>query len=317
MTILFLDTAHPVLIESLRADGHTCTEGYSWSREKILASMTGVNGICIRSRIFLDKEFLDASPDLKFIARAGAGMESIDVNYAKQKGIVCLNSPEGNRVAVGEHAAGMLLSLFNNLNKTDHQVRAGRWIREENRGVELSGKTVGIIGYGNMGSAFAKCLSGFGCTVLAYDKYLNSSRDINARLTSMEELFDQSDIISLHIPLTQETEYLVNDAFLNSFKKNIYVVNTARGKCIRISDLVKNLKTGKVKGACLDVLEYEDLSFEKFSITGAGLLENADWQYLISAENVLFSPHIAGWTFESLEKIALVLLEKIRHLQHQ
>lgn len=312
MRILFIDEAHPVLIESLRADGHECVEGYTLDRSSILAGMKGVHGVCIRSRILLDKEFFDASPDLKFVARAGAGMESIDVNYAESKNVICLNSPEGNRDAVAEHAIGMLLSLFNNLNRADQEVREGKWIREANRGVELNGKTVGIIGFGNMGSTFAKRLRGFDCSVLVYDKYLKNFGADHAREATMEELFDQADVISLHVPLTLETEYMVNDAFLSSFRKPIYLINTARGKCLRISDLVNHLRSGKVKGACLDVLEYEDLSFEKFSIEKSGLLNQPDWQFLIHSQNVMFSPHIAGWTFESLEKIALVLLEKIR-----
>lgn len=314
MRILFIDEAHPLLIESLREDGHECVEVYTLDRKSILEGMKGVHGVCIRSRILLDKEFFDASPDLVFVARAGAGMESIDVNYARSKNVICLNSPEGNRDAVAEHALGMLLSLLNNLSKADKEVRNGKWIREANRGVELNGKTVGIIGYGNMGSTFARRLRGFDCSVLAYDKYLKNYGDGFVQEATMSDLFERADVVSLHVPLTPETDYLVNDSFLSGFRNSIYIINTARGKCLRISDLVSHLKSGKVKGACLDVLEYEDLSFEKFNIERAEFLRTAEWQYLISSDKVILSPHIAGWTFESLEKIAAVLLAKIREL---
>lgn len=312
MRILFIDTAHPLLIGSLLNDGHECIEAYDWSREKILSSMKGIDGVCLRSRILLDKEFFDASTDLKFVARAGAGMESIDVAYAKSKNVACLSSPEGNRDAVAEHAIGMLLSLFNNLNKADREVRDGKWIREANRGNELNGKTVGIIGYGNMGSTFAKRLRGFDCKILVYDKYVSGFSNEYVTEVPIDEIYHEAEVLSLHVPLTKETEYMMNEEFINRFKNPFYLINTARGKCVRTSDLVNALKSGKIAGTCLDVLEYEDLSFEKFSIHAAGLNENPDWNYLISSDNVILSPHIAGWTFESLEKIAFTLLTKIR-----
>lgn len=314
MNILFIDTAHSFLIDSLRGDGHRCIEAYDWNREKILSEIKNIQGIVIRSRIVIDRQFLDAAIDLKFIARAGAGMESIDLEYAGQKNVKCLNSPEGNRDAVAEHAIGMLLSLFNNLNRADRQIRNGEWKREENRGVELNGKTVGIIGYGNMGSTFAKRLKGFDCKILVYDKYLKSIRDSYVEQVEMNRLFEEADVLSLHVPLTDETTYLVDDIFINRFEKAFYLINTARGKCVRIADVVKNIKSGKIKGACFDVLEYEDLSFEKFSIEQAGLKENPDWQYLIQSDQVMLSPHIAGWTHESLKKIAEVLYSKIKAL---
>lgn len=314
MKILFVDTAHPLLWESLIADGHECVEAFTLSREEILSHMSTTHGIMIRSRITIDKEFLDKSPALKFIARAGAGMESIDVEYAKQKGVACLNSPEGNRNAVGEQALGMLLSLFNNLNRADRQIRAGEWVREKNRGHELEGKTVGIIGFGNMGSAFAEKLKGFNCKILAYDKYKTNFANEYIAESSLEEIKNNADVLSLHIPLTSETTFLFDDLFINSFAKPFYLINTARGKCVSIHDLVSGLKSGKVIGACLDVYEYEDTSFEKFSIESAGLLNNPDWKYLISSDQVVLSPHIAGWTVESLRKIAEVLVSKIRKL---
>ena len=314
MNILFIDTVHPLLWEMLLKDGHQCTDGSGWTESMIHVRIPDFDGVVIRSRIQIGKDLLDGANQLKFIARAGAGMESIDVNYATKKGIVCLNSPEGNRDAVGEHALGMLLMLFNNLNRADHQVRAGNWIREKNRGIELQGKTVGLIGYGNMGSAFASKLSGMDCRVIVYDKYRKNFSDKHVHEEGMEELFRETDVLSLHVPLTEETTFLVNDEFISKFFRDIFIINTARGKCIRTADLVKNMKSGKVQGACLDVIEYEDTSFEKFSPGNTSVQENPDWQYLIHSEKVVLSPHIAGWTFESHEKISRVLYEKIAAL---
>lgn len=317
MKILFIDTAHPILQLLLEAAGHECVRGDKLSREEILNLIPDYQGVIIRSRIQLDKEFIDKAAQLKFIGRVGAGMESIDVKYAESKNIVCLNSPEGNRDAVGEHAIGMLLSLFNNLNRADREVKSGKWSREANRGVELQGKTVGIIGYGKMGSAFAKKLSGFDCTVIAHDKYLEGFSDPYVKEVSMQEIFDDTDVLSLHIPLNAETRFLVNDVFINSFRKNIYVINTSRGKCLNTDDLVKNLKTGKVLGACLDTLEYEETSFEKFSISSTEPGSQATWKYLSESDNVILSPHIGGWTKESNEKLAKILAEKILNLSSE
>jgi D-3-phosphoglycerate dehydrogenase len=324
MKILFIDTAHPVLQKLFEENGNICDDGSKQSREEILKNISHYEGIIIRSRIRLDKEILDAAIKLKFVARAGAGMESIDVSYAESKGIVCLNSPEGSRDAVGEHAIAMLLALFNKLNKTDREVREGKWIREGNRGTELHGKTVGIIGYGNMGSSFAKKLSGFECNVIAYDKYKNNFSDAYVTEVSLEKIFDDADVLSLHVPLTDETEFMVDDVFIQHFKKNIYIINVARGRVVKTDDLVKNIKTGKVAGACLDVNEYEDSSFEKSGIQNpkppkASLAESGSeipesWKYLIGSDKAIFSPHIAGWTYESNEKIANVLFEKIKKL---
>ena len=303
--ILFIDTMHPLLQKELTRLGYKCIDGTKFSREKVKSIIHEYFGVAIRSRIFLDKEILQKATHLRFIARAGAGMESIDVTFAKQKGIICINSPEGNRDAVAEHALGMLLCLFNNINKADKEVREGKWIREENRGTELQGKTVGIIGYGNMGSAFAKRLQGFGVKVLAYDKYKREYGNQGVKEVGLNEIFKRTDVLSLHVPLTEETDYMMNDKFLNKFKKKIYVINTARGKIINTNDLVKNLKSGKVLGACLDVLEYEDTSFEKFKISPS-------LNYLTQSNKVILTPHIAGWTFESNEKIAKVLVGKIK-----
>ena len=264
-------------------------------------------GIVIRSRFKLDKEIIDKGKNLKFIARAGAGMENIDVAYAESKGIKCLHAPEGNRDAVGEHAIGMLLSLLNNLPRADKEVRNGIWIREGNRGTEIQGKTVGIIGYGNMGSAFAQRLKGFGVTVIAYDKYKKNFSDEYAKEATMEELFEKADIVSLHLPLTDETHYIANNNFFKKFKKNIYLINTARGENVKTDDLVENLKSGKVQGACLDVLEYESVSFEALDPNKMP----EPFKYLIQSDKVILTPHIAGWTFESHEKIAETLVRKI------
>jgi D-3-phosphoglycerate dehydrogenase len=263
-------------------------------------------GIVIRSRIAIDREFLDKAIRLKFIARVGAGMESIDTEYAVRKRVLCLNSPEGNRDAVGEHAIGMLLSLMNHLNRADQQVKRGIWEREGNRGTEIKGKTAGIIGYGNMGSAFAQRLRGFEAEVISWDKYKSGYSDGNTRETTLDELFASCDILSLHVPLTAETKYMVDGNFLDHFRKPLFLINTSRGPVVKTADLIAKLKSGKVLGAALDVLEYEDSSFERLSADPP-----EGMKYLMQAENVILSPHIAGWTVESRYKLARVLVDKI------
>lgn len=310
MTILFIDSNHPLLHQTLEKAGHTCDLQYKWTKEEILAHVQKYEGIVIRSRIKITKEIIDKATKLKFIARAGAGMENIDTAYAESKGIQCLHAPEGNRDAVAEHALGMLLSLFNNLCRANKEVREAKWIREGNRGVELMGKTVGIIGYGNMGSAFAQRLKGFGVTVLVYDKYKKGFGTDFIQEVSLDKVFEESDVISLHTPLTDETHYLINNEFINRFKKNIYIINTARGKSLNTADLVTNIRSGKVLGACLDVLEYEVTSFENLN---AATLPDA-FQYLVQSDKVMLSSHIAGWTHESNEKIASVLAGKILNI---
>ncbi len=310
MKILFLDSNHSILHETLEKAGHTCDLNYHWSAKEIINQVHLYDGIVVRSKIKITKEIIDKAVKFKFIARAGAGMENIDVEYAESKGIKCLHTPEGNRDAVGEHALGMLLSLFNNLCRANKEVREGKWIREGNRGIELMGKTVGIIGYGNMGSAFAERLRGFGVKVLVYDKYKKCFGTDNVIETTLEHIFEEADVLSLHTPLTKETEYFINDSFINNFKKHIYIINTARGKCLNTTDLVKNINSGKVAGACLDVLEYEMVSFENLDSSN---MPDA-FQYLIKSDKVVLSPHIAGWTKESNEKIARVLAEKIINL---
>ncbi|MFI5142032.1 MAG: 2-hydroxyacid dehydrogenase [Bacteroidia bacterium] len=305
--ILFIDSNHPRLHEMLMQQGFTCDLFYDKPADELKKLIPHYDGIVLRSKFKITKDIIDSAPNLKCIARVGAGMENIDVAYAEKKGIACVNSPEGNRDAVAEHALGMLLALFNNLIKANAEVRLGKWLREENRGVELCGKTIGIIGYGNMGAAFAKRLQGFGVKVLAYDKYKTNFGNEFVKESKVEDIFEQADVLSLHTPLTEETNYLINDAFINRFKKNIYIINTARGKCLNTADLVKNLENGKVLGACLDVLEYEAISFEGIDVKEMP----APMQYLVKSDKVILSPHIAGWTKESNIKLAEFLAEKI------
>lgn len=305
--ILFLDSNHPVMIETLRANGFECDEDYTSSKEEVMQKLHNYHGVVIRSRFKLDKVFLDAGTHLRCIGRAGAGMENIDVEYAASKGITCVHAPEGNRVAVGEHALGMLLSLMNNFRKSDNETRNGIWKREENRGTELTGKTVGIIGYGNMGSAFAKVLAGFDVKVLAYDKFKSGFTNDYVKESSLEDILDNADVLSMHVPLTADTLMMVNDAFLNAFRKPIWFINTSRGKVVQTSAVADALESGKIKGAALDVLEYESVSFEHLD---ADELPEP-FQRLRKMDNVIITPHIAGWTHESHVKIGKLIAEKM------
>jgi len=302
-----LDEVHPVLSERLAEAGFTCIQAADFSEEMCLNAVTNSDGIVIRSRFKMDAEFLDAAKQLKFIARSGAGMENIDVGYCEKRGITLFNAPEGNRNAVGEHALGMLLSLINHLNTSDQEVRLGKWDREGNRGEELDGKTVGIIGLGNNGSAFAKKLRGFDCRVLAHDKYKTKFSNEQVQEVDLETLVKESDVISFHIPQNEETIYFANDDFFNSLQKPIYLLNLSRGKIVETSALVNALKSGKVKAAGLDVLEYEKSSFESFFEQELP----SDFQYLLNAKNVLLTPHVGGWTTESYYKLSGVLADKI------
>ncbi|TXE12806.1 hydroxyacid dehydrogenase [Seonamhaeicola algicola] len=307
MKILHLDTNHPLLISQLQSLGFANHEDYTASKSEIESKISAYDGLIIRSRFTIDKQFLDAATNLKFIGRVGAGLENIDCEYAEKKGVYLISAPEGNRNAVGEHALGMLLSLFNKLNKADLEVRSGKWLREENRGIELDGKTVGLIGYGNMGKAFAKKLKGFDVEVLCYDIKDNIA-DENAKQVSLQELQEKVDVLSLHTPQTPLTLNMVNTNFINAFKKPFWLINTARGKSVVTNNLVSALKTGKILGAGLDVLEYEKASFE--SLFSSEMPEA--FQYLIQAKNVLLSPHVAGWTVESNEKLAQTIVDKIK-----
>ena len=303
MKIIFIDTTHPKLIKDLNYKGFICDQAYDKSRSEILKIIMNYDGIVIRSRFKIDKNFINAAKKLKFIARAGSGTENIDLHYANKKNIKCFNAAEGNRQAVAEHALAMILNLLNNIRVSDQEIRRGIWDREKNRGIELSGKTIGIIGFGNTGSSFAKILENFNVKILAYDKYKEKYKF----QSNLDEILEFSDIISLHIPLTEETKYLVNKNFIKKTKKPFYIINTSRGQCIETKALIKGLKDQKILGACLDVFEQEKNSFEKIA-------QNADLKYLIESNKTILTPHIAGWTFESNYKIAETLSKKIINL---
>ncbi len=307
MKILHLDTNHPCLISGFQELGFQNDEDYISSKEEIESKIEPYDGIVIRSRFKIDKQFIDKAKQLKFIARVGAGLESIDIAYAEKRGVYLIAAPEGNRNAVGEHALGMILALFNKLKKADNEIRHGKWLREANRGIELEGKTIGIIGYGNMGKAFAKKLKGFDAKVICYD-ILKGVGDENAQQVELEELFDKTDVLSLHTPQTELTNKMINNRLINKFKKSFYLINTARGSAVVTKDLVDGLKNDKILGACLDVLEYEKASFENF-YSDKNLPEA--FQYLIGSDKVLMSPHVAGWTVESKKKLAQTIVDKI------
>ncbi|MFY9242310.1 MAG: 2-hydroxyacid dehydrogenase [Polaribacter sp.] len=308
MKVLHLDTNHPLLINKLNDLGFANDEDYTSSKEEIEAKIQNYDGFIIRSRFKIDKHFLDKATNLKFIGRVGAGLENIDCEYATSKNIALIAAPEGNRNAVGEHSLAMLLSLFNKLNKADKEVRNGNWLREKNRGIELDGKTVGIVGYGNMGKSFAKKLRGFDVEVLCYDIKPNVG-DNNCKQVSLREIQEKSDVLSLHTPQTEITKNMINTTFINNFKKNFWLINTARGTSVVTKDLVDSLKSGKILGAGLDVLEYEKSSFE--NLFSDDNMPEA-FQYLIASDNVILSPHIAGWTIESNQKLAQTIVDKIK-----
>jgi D-3-phosphoglycerate dehydrogenase len=307
MTILFLDEVHEILANRLTEAGHTCIHAEEKSLDECLELVKTVEGIVIRSRFPMDESFLKHALALKFIARSGAGMENIDVPYCTERGITLYNSPEGNRNAVAEHALGMLLSLMNKLNSADLEVRKGKWDREGNRGIELDGKTVGIIGYGNNGKAFAKKLRGFDVNVLAYDKYKQSYGSDFVKECTLDAILDQADVISFHIPQNKETLFFANDAFFSKIEKPIFLLNLSRGKIVETAALVKAIESGKVLGAGLDVLEYEKSSFESFFEQELPL----PFQYLLNSSKVILTPHVGGWTNESYFKLSNVLADKI------
>lgn len=308
MKVLFIDPTHPYLPEELSRLGFICDHFPDHTLEDYQSIISQYSGIIVRSKIHIGRELISLAPQLQFIARVGAGMEGIDTAYAAERGIVCLNAPEGNRDALAEHTVGMLLALFNHFLRADQQVRKGVWDREGNRGLELMGKTVGIIGYGNMGSAFARRLQGFQAEVIAYDKYKVGYGDACVKETTMDELHRKCDIVSLHVPLTDETVYLVDDSFIHSFHKNIFLINTSRGKVVKTEDLLKHLQTGKVLGAALDVLEWEDATFENLQDHRHRSLFNE----LMQCERVILTPHVAGFSLESNYKLAKVIVDKIK-----
>ena len=308
MKILHLDSNHPLLIEELNAMGFENHEDYNSSKEEVQDKVKAYDGLIIRSRFEIDRSFLDRTESLKFIGRVGAGLENIDCEYARSKGIRLISAPEGNRNAVGEHCLGLVLSLFNNLNKANNEIRKGLWQREENRGHELDGKTVGLIGYGNMGKAFAKKLRGFDVEVVCHD-ILPAVGDSNCRQVSLAELQEKATIVSLHTPQTALTINMVDSDFINGFRHPFWLINTARGRSVVTEDLVKALKSGKILGAGLDVLEYEKSSFENL-FTDQNLPDAL--RYLIQADNVLLTPHVAGWTVESKVKLAQTIVDKVK-----
>lgn len=304
MRVLLLDKNHPLITEQLSEKDFALEEDFTSSYEQVLEKIYQYDGVIVRSRIPLDKVFLEKAKNLKFIARVGAGMENIDVARAEELGIRLINSPEGNRDAVAEQCLGMLLVLMNRLFISANEVKNNIWLREENRGEEIKEKVFGLIGYGNMGKALARRLSGFGCKVIFHDIKPNLSDEFASQV-SLNELQEQADILSLHIPLTEDTHHFVDDRFISEMKKNFYFINTSRGKNLKTLALVEALKSGKVKGACLDVLEYEKSSFEQLEA------ENEDLKYLLASEKVIITPHIAGWTHESKIKLAQFIVDKI------
>lgn len=304
--ILAIDSNHECLNNGLRDAGFIVEEDYTSPKEIIEQKINEYDGMIVRSRFPIDKDFLAKATNLKFIGRVGAGLENIDEEFAADHNIVLFNSPEGNRDSVGEHAIGMLLMLMHHLRRADNEVRNGIWKREENRGDELKGKTVGIIGYGNMGNAFARRLQGFEVNVICFDILPNKGNEF-AKQVSLEDFFEQADVVSLHTPQTPETMQMINAVFISNFKKPFYFVNTARGKSVVTKDLVEALKTGKLLGVALDVLEFEKSSFEK--LVASDLPE--EFQYLIQADNVVLAPHIAGWTHQSKVKLAEFIRDKI------
>jgi D-3-phosphoglycerate dehydrogenase len=307
MKVLFIDDTHPILYSIFEKKGWEVIIKNKVSKEELASELHLYQGLIVRSRFVLDKDYIAKGTNLKFIGRPGAGLENIDVEFAQKQGIKVFRSPEGNRDSVAEHSIGMLLSLFNKLQNCNTEVKNGIWDRLNNRGEELMGKTVGLIGYGVMGKAMAQRFSGFGVTCIAYDKYLTNYGDKNAKAVSIEELYEKSEVVSLHTPLTEETKGMINEAYLSEFKKPFYFLNTARGQSVILDDLVKLLKNGKILGACLDVLEYEKTSFESMFSDD----KTEAFEYLSNAKKVMLSPHVAGWTHQSNFKIAQFLGEKI------
>ena len=308
MRILVTDRTHPVLHNLLRQAGHEVTEDTTLDYNTLLSVIPQYDALVVRSKIIIDQPFLDRARHLRCIGRVGAGMETIDVDYAESLGIHCLNSPEGNRDAVGEHALGLLLALFNHIARADTEVRQGLWQREANRGLELKGRTVGIIGFGNMGSAFAQRLQGFGCDIIAYDKYKPAGyAPAYVQEVLLEELQERAQVLSLHVPLTPETHHMVDYPFIMRFRHDFHLINTSRGAVVNTPDLARALEERHILGAALDVIEYEDMSRDGLD------LEHLpdDFRYLLNCPYTLLTPHVAGWTMESKEKLAQVLAEKI------
>lgn len=307
--IAFIDIVHPVLQEGLESMNWVCDDLTKTSKAEIIQNISRYNGIVIRSRFPMDEDFLMKANELEFIARSGAGMENIDVSYCNKRNITLFNAPEGNRNAVAEHALGMILSLFNNLSKGDSEVREGIWDREGNRGVELDGKTVGIIGYGNNGSAFAKKLRGFDVRVMAYDKYKTGFGDEFVEEVTLSQIQEEANVVSLHVPQTPVTKGMINMRFISQMDHPFYIINLARGTIVNTADLMDGIDSEKVLGACLDVLEYEKSSFEQ--MFGEDEQMPRAFRQVLNSKKIILSPHVGGWTTESYRKLSQVLLDKI------
>ena len=305
--VYFIDTIHSILEERLRSFGFDCVDVTKEPVMLLPGLLKDATGIVIRSKIALSKEIISQMPDIQFIARSGSGLENIDVAYCKERNIPLFNSPEGNCNAVAEHAVGMLLALMNKIPKANQEIQSGIWNREDNRGEEIAGKTIGIIGFGNNGAAFAKKWKGFDVKVMAYDKFKSGFGDHFVQECTLEAIFEQADVISFHVPQNKETVHYFNEAFINQCVKPFYLLNLSRGKIVDTSALVLGLKSKKIKGACLDVLEYEKSSFESFFDQE----HSADFKYILNSEKVVMTPHVAGWTNESYFKLSNVLADKI------
>jgi D-3-phosphoglycerate dehydrogenase / 2-oxoglutarate reductase len=304
---LIVDPMHESIFSLLENIGWKVDYRPDVTREEIKVLHPGYDGLIVRSKTLINRDLLGENPTVKFIGRAGAGLDNLDLDYLNEKKIFVLHAAEGNRDAVGEFTIGLLISLLRNISTSNSQVKTYMWEREKNRGEEIMGKTVSIIGYGNMGRAFAQRLSGFGCKILAYDKYKKGFGSNFCQEVGMDRVFAETDILSLHIPLTQETRKLVDTKYFERFHKNIILINTARGEIVPLTDLAQAIESGKVKGAALDVLENEKLN--QFTPQ-----QQQSFNYLKSKSNVIFTPHIAGWTFESHLKINVALVEKIKDL---
>ncbi|MEQ9300589.1 MAG: NAD(P)-dependent oxidoreductase [Cyclobacteriaceae bacterium] len=305
--VLIIDDVHTSLCDGLVDLGYQVDYLPTIKATEVLDIISGYKGLILRSKLAVDEKFLLRADSLAFIGRGGAGLDQLDMEAISGRNITVVNAPEGNRDALGEHMTGMLLSLLHNIPKANNEIRAQKWDREGNRGIELGSLTVGLIGYGMMGSAFASKLAGFGCQVLAYDKYKSDFGSGHVQEVGLEHLFEQADVLSLHVPLTDETNGWIDGAFIDKFRKPIYLLNSARGKVAVLSDLADRLEKGKVIGACLDVLENE--KFAKFTAE-----ERHTFERLSQLDNVIFTPHVAGWTVESYKRISTVLLDKIRQM---
>lgn len=314
MKVLVTDDVHPILRQHIEAAGIVCDVCVDCTYDMLLEKVQNYDALVVRSKIVIDRNFIDQASHLRCIGRVGAGMDAIDVGYAERLGIQCFNSPEGNRDAVGEHATALLLALFDKIVQADGEVRGGQWRREYNRGIEVKGRTVGIIGFGNMGAAFAQRLRGFECRIMAYDKYcpphcvenFNKASDYVVPC-SLEALQAESDVVSLHVPLTEETHYMVDAGFIGQMSHPFYLLNTSRGAVVKTVDLVSAMESGRVLGAGLDVIEYENMTKDGLDMEH---LPN-DYRYLLQSPRTVMTPHVAGWTVESKYKLAVVLADKI------